>query len=147
MRANLVSSDLVECVIGIGKNLFYNSPMEACIMICRTNKSIERRGKVLFINAKNEVTRRSANSFLENSHIEKIAGVYHRFEELDGFSAIATIPEIIKKKNKLSIALYVQDTSFSRDDSSINYNYDSLLSASSVMWEEYDLLNNMVKED
>jgi type I restriction enzyme M protein len=31
MREKLVKSDLVECVIGIGKNLFFNSPMEACI--------------------------------------------------------------------------------------------------------------------
>ena len=65
MRINLVESDLVECVIGIGKNLFYNSPMEACIVICRTNKDRSRRGKVLFINAKHEVTRKNAQSYLE----------------------------------------------------------------------------------
>ena len=51
MRERLVRSDKVECVIGLGPNLFYNSPMEACIMICRMNKRPERRGQVLFINA------------------------------------------------------------------------------------------------
>lgn len=55
MREKLVRSDIVECVIGLGPNLFYNSPMEACIMICRMNKHPERRGQVLFINAINEV--------------------------------------------------------------------------------------------
>ena len=73
MREKLVENDLVECVVGIGKNLFYNSPMEACIMICRTNKIPENRGKVLFINAVKEVTRKNAESFLEDEHITKIA--------------------------------------------------------------------------
>ena len=39
MREGLIKRDMLECVIGVGKNLFYNSPMEACIMICRTQKS------------------------------------------------------------------------------------------------------------
>lgn len=43
MREKLVKSDLVECVIGLGPNLFYNSPMEACIIICRTRKAVNRK--------------------------------------------------------------------------------------------------------
>ena len=62
MREKLVRSDLVECVIGIGKNLFYNSPMPACIVICRTKKPDTHKGHVLFIDAVNEVTRKSAES-------------------------------------------------------------------------------------
>ena len=76
MRIKLVEKDFVECVVGIGKNLFYNSPMEACIMICRKNKPAERKGKVLFINARNEVTRINAESYLELNHINKIANTY-----------------------------------------------------------------------
>jgi type I restriction enzyme M protein len=37
--------------------------MEACIVICRTAKAKERRNKILFINAVNEVTRERAQSF------------------------------------------------------------------------------------
>ena len=108
MRKKLVESDLVECVIGIGKNLFFNSPMEACIVICRTNKPLNRRGRVLFINAKKEVTRKNAQSYLEDEHIEKIAGVYEKFSAIDGFSAIASLKEIIEHDHKLSIPLYVK---------------------------------------
>ena len=108
MRIKLVQSDCVECVIGIGKNLFYNSPMEACIVICRKNKPLERRGKVLFINARNEVTRKNSQSYLEDSHIKRIAQCYHEFSVEDGFSAIATIDEIAQHDSKLSIALYVR---------------------------------------
>lgn len=107
MRKKLVESDLVECVIGIAKNLFFNSGMEACVVICRTNKPTERRGKVLFINAKNEVTRKNGESYLEEHHIERIADVYHKFEEVEGFSGIGTIEDIINNKYKLSIPLYV----------------------------------------
>ena len=43
MRKKLVESDLVDCVLGLGPNLFYNSPMEACIVVCRTCKPKERQ--------------------------------------------------------------------------------------------------------
>jgi hypothetical protein len=65
MRRKLIEADLIECVLGLGPNLFYNSPMEACVVICRTQKPKTRRGKILFINAVNEVTRERAQSFLK----------------------------------------------------------------------------------
>lgn len=111
MRNKLVDSDLIECVIGIGKNLFFNSPMEACIIICNKNKPSDRKNKILFINAKNEVTRKNSQSYLEDKHIQKIASTYDSFEEIKGFSAIASLETIRKNKNKLSIALYVQEAS------------------------------------
>ena len=74
MRKKLVQSDMVDCVIGLGPNLFFNAPMEACIVICRTNKDVNRRGKILFIDAKNEVTRKSSQSYLEEKHISKAYG-------------------------------------------------------------------------
>ena len=107
MRKKLVESDLVECVIGIGKNLFYNSPMEACIVICRTNKPAERKGKVLFINARDEVTRKNGTSYLEEGHIQKIANAYSNFSESYGFSTVADTSTILDKEAKLSIAQYV----------------------------------------
>jgi len=109
MRTNLVKSDLVEAVIGIGKNLFYNSPMEACILICRSKKPVDRLGKVMFINAKHEVTRKNAESYLEDKHIEKIASAYSTYAEIEGFSHIADYEEIEKNEFELSISLYVDD--------------------------------------
>ena len=63
MRTRLIEDDKLECVLGLGPNLFYNSPMEACVVICRMNKPQARRKKVLLINAVNEVTRERAQSF------------------------------------------------------------------------------------
>jgi type I restriction enzyme M protein len=76
MRERLMAADAIESVIGLGPNLFYNSPMEACIVICRSKKLVERRGKVLFIDALNEVTRERAQSFLQAEHIDRIAQAY-----------------------------------------------------------------------
>ena len=59
-----VESDLLECVLGLGAGLFYNSPMEACVLVCRAQKSDGRKGRVLFINAVTEFSREQAQSFL-----------------------------------------------------------------------------------
>ena len=74
MRRKLIESDLLECVLGLGPNLFYNSPMEACVVICRTEKPAARRGKVLFIDAVREVARERAQSFLKSEHQQRILG-------------------------------------------------------------------------
>ncbi len=108
MRAKLVEHDVVECVLGLGPNLFYNSPMEACVVVCRTSKPPERRGKVLFINAVGDVTRERAQSFLEEGHIQRILATYRAFEDLPGYARVATIEEIRDNKANLSIPLYVR---------------------------------------
>ena len=108
MRTNLVKSDLVEAVIGIGKNLFYNSPMEACILVCRSKKPINRIGKTIFINARHEVTRKNAESYLEDRHIEKIATAYSNFNDIPGFAKVVDQQAISENKYKMSIALYVR---------------------------------------
>ena len=117
MREKLVRADLVECVIGIGKNLFYNSPMAACIVVCRSNKPKSHRGKILFIDAKDEVTRKNAQSYLEDCHILKIANTYNAFESEDGFAALVENKEVLNNHGRLSVSMYVRGTS---DDSTVD---------------------------
>ena len=144
MREKLVKTDLVECVIGIGKNLFFNSPMEACIVICRANKPVNRRGRVLFINARNEVTRKNAQSYLEDEHIKKIANTYLNFEEIEEFSKIATISEIQNNDNKLSISLYVRggmtDEVKSTDDAISEW-----MTVKANMWGELEAMHELLE--
>ena len=97
MRRKLIEADLIECVLGLGPNLFYNSPMEACAVICRTDKPKERSGMILFINAVGEVTRERAQSFLTNEHVEHIVEAYNNFKDETGFACVAT-PEEIRAK-------------------------------------------------
>jgi type I restriction enzyme M protein len=106
MRRKLIEADLIECVLGLGPNLFYNSPMEACIVICRTSKPKARKGKILFINAVNEVTRERAQSFLTDEHIERIAAVYRAFADEAGFGKVVRLDEIRNQGGNLNISLY-----------------------------------------
>jgi type I restriction enzyme M protein len=111
MRERLIRSDLLECVIGIGPNLFYNATMEACIVICRSVKPDSHKGHVLFINAVNEVTRKNAESNLEPQHIQKIASAYDRFVSDGEFASKVSIREIEANDFLLSIPLYIKSTS------------------------------------
>ncbi len=108
MRRKLIETDLIECVLGLGPNLFYNSPMEACVVVCRSVKPPERKGRVLFVNAVNEVTRERAQSFLTNEHVERIAKAYREFVDEPGFAKVATLDDLRAKDGNLSIPLYVE---------------------------------------
>jgi type I restriction enzyme M protein len=108
MRRRLVESDLLECVIGLGPGLFYNSPMEACVVICRMQKSDARKGKSLFIDAVDSVARERSGSFLKPEHQERIQMAYQRFLDEPGFAAVAEAGEILSRASNLSIPRYVK---------------------------------------
>lgn len=107
IRQAIIQSDLIECIIGIGRNLFYNSPMEACIIIGKRHKAANRKNKILFIDARDLVTRKNAESYLEPQHIKEIVNTYNNFQRSEGFSAIAGTEEIIQNNGLISIAMYV----------------------------------------
>jgi type I restriction enzyme M protein len=115
MRARLVDSDLIECVLGLGPNLFYNSPMEACVVICRTHKPAERRNRILFINAVSEVTRERAQSFLEEDHLARIVAAYRDFRDVAGFAQVVPLEAIRANNANLNIALYVRPAAKATD--------------------------------
>ena len=146
MREKLIRSDKVECVIGLGANLFYNSPMEACIMICRMTKRPDRRGQVLFINAVNEVERRNAQSYLEDRHIARIAAAYDSYTDDNGFAKVATIQDIADNNFSLSIPLYVKSEIDDNevDGRTVQECYDSWLAASEMMKLSYEKLNTLL---
>jgi len=118
LRKALVESDLIECVLGLGAGLFYNSPMEAVVVTLRSRKSPEHRGKVLFINAVREVAREQAQSFLRDSHQQKILAAYEAFADQEGFATVATLGQIADKDYSLAIPLYATsaDASARADD-------------------------------
>ena len=109
MRRKMIEQDLVECLIGLGPNLFYNSPMEACLLITKTNKSEDKKGKVLIINAVKEVKQEKNIAFLETKHIDKIYTTTKGFKEIEGFSNVVSVEEILENKGSLNIAQYVSN--------------------------------------
>lgn len=108
LRKKLVEADLVDCVLGLGPNLFYNSPMEACVVFCRAKKPAKRRGKVLFVDAVNAIARERATSFLRTEDQRRIEAVYQAFTDEPGFARVATAEEVAAQSFSLSIPLYVK---------------------------------------
>lgn len=107
MRRRMIESDVVECVIGLGANLFYNSPMESCLLICRSQKTAERQGKILFINAVEELRTEKTISFLDEQHIQKILQAYRDFRDVAGFAKVVADGEVLERGGNLNIAQYV----------------------------------------
>lgn len=108
VRRAMVESDLVEAVIGLAHGLFYNSGMEAIVLVLNANKTAERRRKVLFVDAKNEYYRSGVQSFLSDAHQERMLDAYRRFGDEPGFSAVTTLDQIAAKSHSLAIPAYVK---------------------------------------
>lgn len=108
LRKKMIESDLVDAVIGLGKNLFYNSSMESCLLVCRMKKPKERKGKIIFINAVNEVKIERSNAWLEPQHIKKIGDAYWKFKNIDGFARVVSKEDVLSNNGNLSLQLYVQ---------------------------------------
>jgi type I restriction enzyme M protein len=144
MRKKLVEADLIECVLGLGPNLFYNSPMEACVVICRAAKPKARRGKILFINAINEVTRERAQSFLTDAHLQRIVSAYEAFKDEPGFAAVASLANIRAKEANLSIPLYVPSAP-KAEQQRAGYEVHTLNKALSALLESSQALRKSLK--
>ena len=106
MRTNLINSDLLEAIIGLGPNLFFNSPMEAMIMVCNRNKTAEMKDKILFINAVNEVVRKNAESKLEPQHIQKISKAFFEKIDVENFCKVVDKQTVLDNGSNMTISLY-----------------------------------------
>ncbi|MCD6236371.1 MAG: SAM-dependent DNA methyltransferase [Thermoplasmata archaeon] len=119
IRKNIVEDDLVDCMIALPSQLFYNTMIPACLWFVTRNKSNDkfrdRRGEVLFIDARKMgvmVDRRHRE--LTDEEIKKIADTYHAwrgeggvYEDIPGFCKSVTIEEIRKHNHILTPGRYV----------------------------------------
>lgn len=109
MRRKMIAADVVDCVIGLGSNLFYNSPMESCLLICSTNKPKKRKGKILFINAVNEVRSEKSISMLDETHVQRIYKAYTGCKDEDGFAKVLENKDVLSNNASLNISSYVSN--------------------------------------
>ena len=108
IRRKMIEGDYVDAVIGLGKNLFYNSSMESCLLVCRMKKPEERKGRIIFINAVKEVRLERSSAWLEPQHIKKIVDAYLKFKDMDGFAKVMSKEDVLGNNGNLSIGPYVQ---------------------------------------
>lgn len=108
IRKQVIESDIIEAVIGLGPNLFYNSPMESCVVVLNCNKPSERRGKILFINGVEHVTRERAHSRLSDDDLTVLIDAYSAPDKQPAITALVDIEAVRENQHNLSIPLYVQ---------------------------------------
>jgi len=128
IRKNIVEADLVDCIVALPSQLFYNTMIPACLWFIardkKNNRFRDRRGQVLFIDARKMgvlVDRRHRE--LTDEEIHKIAATYHawrgeggEYTDIPGFCKSATLEEIRKHQHILTPGRYVGVTEEEDDD-------------------------------
>lgn len=114
IRANMLRSDVVECIVAMPGQLFYSTGIPVCLWIMRKGKPKTTENKVLFIDARNlghMIDRRVRE--LSEEDIMKIANTYHSwrnddgYEDIQGFCKVATVDEISENDYILTPGRYV----------------------------------------
>lgn len=108
IRKQVIESDIIEAVIGLGPNLFYNSPMESCVVVLNYNKPVERKNKILFINGVEHVTRERAHSRLSDADLDVLCEAYFQPDNQSDIAALVDLDTISENQYNLSIPLYVK---------------------------------------
>lgn len=119
IRKALIENDLVDCIVSLPKQLFYNTGIPACIWFLsrkRTgNGDRKRSGEILFIDASEvgSMEDRTHRAFSDED-MAKIAGTYHewrkyngKYEDIKGFCKSANVEEITKNNFVLTPGRYV----------------------------------------
>lgn len=121
IRKNIIEADLVDCMVALPPQLFYNTPIPACLwFLTRTKKNgkfADRRGKALFIDARKlgvlvdrihrELTDEEIGRVVDTYHAwrgEKEAGEY---KDVLGFCKSATLEEVRQHGQVLAPGRYV----------------------------------------
>lgn len=113
IRQRLVEEDLVECIVALPKQLFYNTGIPACLWFLRREKANHSK-EVLFIDASEMgFMKDRVHRDLADEDIDTITDTYHNwrkgngYEDVKGYCKSATIEEIQKHKHVLTPGRYV----------------------------------------
>lgn len=108
IREALIKMDMLEAVIGLGPNIFYGASIAACVMVFRQNKPVNKKNKVLFIDASEQIRVGRAQNFLEPEHIQTIYKWYQDYQDVENYVKVASIEQLKENDFNLNIPLYVE---------------------------------------
>ena len=108
MRKIILEMDILEAVIGLGPNLFYGTSLAAVILIFRQDKPIERKNRVLIIDASEEYQKGRAQNYFEDRHRDNIFSWYQDFKDVKGKAKVVSLTDIADNDWNLNIPRYVE---------------------------------------
>jgi type I restriction enzyme M protein len=110
IRKKILKEDLIEAVIALPSNLFYNTSSPGCILMLNKNKPADRKDKVIFIYGEEDYEEGSNQNFLREKDLEKILDAYHNFEDIEKYCRVADMEEIERNDFNLNVPRYVDTT-------------------------------------
>lgn len=132
IRRHLVEADLVDCIVQMPTNLFFNTTIPVCLWLVSRNRHgnghRKREGRVLFIDARKLGRMESRRlRVLDDEDIAKVAGAYHAwrnhngaYEDVPGFVKAAGMDEIEQHDFVLTPGRYVGAEEVEADDEPID---------------------------
>jgi type I restriction enzyme M protein len=107
VRKWFVENDLIEGVIYLPENLFYNTSAPGIILFLHKAKPAERRGKLFLLNASREFEKGDPKNFIPEAAITRIAETFIAWREVEKFSRIVSRDEIAKNDYNISPSRYI----------------------------------------
>lgn len=107
VRQWFVDQDLVESVLYLPENLFYNTTAPGIVVFLNKAKPKARHGKLLLVNASQVFEKGDPKNFIPPSGIERIAGIIRQWQEVDKLSRIVELSELQKNDYNISPSRYI----------------------------------------
>ena len=88
IRRHIIENDLLEAIVQMPQNLFYNTGITTYIWVLSNNKSDNRKGKVILIDAAEQYAKLRKNLGNKNcefkkEHIDGILDAYNEFKDIE----------------------------------------------------------------
>ena len=107
IRKKFVEEDLIEGVILLPENLFYNTSAPGIILLLNCSKPAERKNQILLINLTNYFENQKPKNVLTDEGIEAATEVYQAWESREKLSNIITLADAQKTDYNLSPSQFV----------------------------------------
>ena len=107
VRRWCVEQDLIEGVLYLPENLFYNTTAPGIVIVLNKAKPKERQGKLFLLNASREFVKGDPKNYIPEDAIARIADTFNGWKEVEKYSRIVTREEIAKNDYNISPSRYI----------------------------------------
>ena len=107
VRKWFVEQDLIEGVIYLPENLFYNTTAPGIIIVLNKAKPKEHQGKLFLLNASRDFVKGDPKNYIPDNAIMRIAETFTSWKEVEKYSRIVSREEIAKNDFNISPSRYI----------------------------------------